>query len=146
MTESMVSTVGEATSSGGRPPRFAFNPAARIVIAVDIGASHGVVALAAVRQAGRDFGTVLATCVNLLNASVIVIGGGMAEAGEHLLAGIREIVYSRSLPLPTAQLHIVQSRAMDRAGVLGAAMMVILFVLSAAQSDNHLAPFATHHG
>ena len=50
MTNPIVSTVGEATSSGGRPPsRFAFHPAARIVIAVDIGASHGVVALAAVR-------------------------------------------------------------------------------------------------
>ena len=98
------------------------------------------------RQAGRDFGTMLATCVNLLNPSVIVIGGGMAEAGEPLLAGIREIVYSRSVPLSTALLRIVQSRAMDRAGVLGAAMMVILFVLSAAQSDNLLAPSATHRG
>ena len=107
---------------------------------VALARAGNTVALAAVRQAGRDIGTVLATCVNLLNPSVIVIGGGMAEAGEHLLAGIREIVYSRSLPLSTAQLRIVQSRAMDRAGVLGAAMMVILYVLSVTQIDNLLVP------
>src|SRR5690349_6235917 len=36
----LVGPAGEATSSGGRPPsRFAFNPAARVVLAVDVGAT-----------------------------------------------------------------------------------------------------------
>ncbi len=45
--------------------------------------------------------------VNLINPSVVVIGGPMATAGEHLIAGIREVVYQRSLPLATEHLQIV---------------------------------------
>lgn len=83
-----------------------------------------------VRSAGRDIGQVLAGCVNMLNPSVIVIGGRIAEAGEHLLAGIQEAVYARSLPLATQHLRIVTSRTMGRAGVLGASTMVVDHVLS----------------
>ena len=37
----LVGAAGEATSSGGRPPaRFAFNPRARLVLGVDVGATH----------------------------------------------------------------------------------------------------------
>jgi predicted NBD/HSP70 family sugar kinase len=84
-----------------------------------------VQAVQAVRQAGRDLGEVLAMLVNLMNPSVVVIGGSLALAGEHLLAGIREIVYQRSLPLATAQLQVVASAAGERAGVLGAAALAI---------------------
>ena len=87
-------------------------------------------ALRVIRQAGRDIGDVLATCVNLVNPSVIVIGGSLAQAGEQLLAGIREVVYRRSLPLATEQLRIVPSVAGQRAGVLGAAVLGIDHVLS----------------
>jgi predicted NBD/HSP70 family sugar kinase len=78
-------------------------------------------------------GDVLAAAVSLFNPSVIVIGGSLAEAGEHLIAGVREVVYRRSLPLATQHLRIVQSRMGDRAGVIGAAVMVIDHALSAAQ-------------
>ncbi len=87
-------------------------------------------ASAAVREAGRALGSVLATCVSMLNPSVIVIGGHVAEAGEHLLAGIREVVYRRSLPLATQHLRIVTSRTKGRAGILGASTMAIEHVMS----------------
>jgi predicted NBD/HSP70 family sugar kinase len=87
-------------------------------------------ALQAVRQAGRDIGAVLATCVNLLNPSVIVIGGPLADAGEHLLAGVREVVYHRSPPLSTQHLRISPSHTGSRAGVRGASAMVIQAVLA----------------
>lgn len=99
-------------------------------------ARHGnVKAVQAMRQAGRDVGDVLATCVNLLNPSVIVIGGALAAGGEHLLAGVREVVYQRSLPLATARLRIVQSMAADQAGVLGASRLVVDDVLSPASIE-----------
>ena len=88
-------------------------------------------AVQAVRQAGRQIGAVLASCVNMLNPSVIVIGGVIAAAGEHLLAGIRESVYSRSLPLATQHLRIVSSRTEGRAGILGASALVTQHTLSA---------------
>lgn len=92
--------------------------------------SGDLTSAAAVRDAGRAIGEVLAACVSMLNPSVIVVGGSLAEAGEHLLAGIREVVYRRSLPLATQHLRIVTSRARGRAGILGASTMAIDHVLA----------------
>lgn len=87
-------------------------------------------AIQAVRQAGRDIGEVLTTCVSLINPSVIVIGGSLAQAGEHLIAGVREVVYTRSMPLATEHLQITQSKAGPDAAVLGASMLAIHHALS----------------
>ncbi len=87
-------------------------------------------AIQAVRQAGRDLGEVLTACVSLVNPSVIVIGGSMAQAGEHLIAGVRELVYARSMPLATQHLTIVQSAAGSDAAVIGASMLAIHHALS----------------
>ena len=92
-----------------------------------------------VRDSGRLIGEVLAASVNLYNPSVIVIGGDVAQAHEQLLAGVREVVYQRSLPLATRHLRIVRSRLADRAGVIGAAVMVIERVLSPAAIDAAIA-------
>ncbi|PJJ65020.1 ROK family transcriptional regulator [Compostimonas suwonensis] len=94
-----------------------------------------IAAIQAVRQAGRDIGEVLATCVSLINPQVIAIGGSMAQAGEHLIAGVREVVYSRSMPLATEHLMIVQSRAAGNAGLIGASMLAIEHVLSPVSID-----------
>jgi predicted NBD/HSP70 family sugar kinase len=91
-----------------------------------------------VREAGRTIGEVLASVVSLLNPSVIVIGGPLAEAGDGLLAGVREVVYRRSLPLATQHLRIVRSQVAQRAGVVGAAVEVIDHVLAPAQLDSLL--------
>ena len=90
-----------------------------------------VEAIQAVRQAGRDIGEVLSTCVSLLNPQTIVIGGSLASAGEHLIAGVREVVYSRSMPLASENLSIVQSKAGKEAGIIGASVMAIDYVLDA---------------
>ncbi|UZX01841.1 ROK family protein [Arthrobacter sp. CDRTa11] len=95
-------------------------------------------AIQALRQAGRDVGDVLATVVNLLNPSVIVIGGSLGQAGEHLMAGIREVVYRRSLPLATTHLRIALSRAGDQAAIFGASQMVTQHVLSPAAIESTL--------
>jgi predicted NBD/HSP70 family sugar kinase len=105
---------------------------------VDLVLAGSIPAANAVRQAGRDIGEVLATVVSLLNPSVIVIGGVVSEAAEGLLAGIREVVYGRSLPLSTGELRIVGSRTGEQAGVIGAAVMVIQHVLFPEQIDTEL--------
>ncbi len=106
---------------------------------VDLVKGGDATALKVVRQAGRDIGAVLATCVNLLNPSVIVIGGPIAEASEHLLAGVREVVYHRSPPLATQHLRISRSHTGPRAGVRGASAMVIQAVLAPEAVDALLA-------
>lgn len=83
------------------------------------------VAANAVRDAGRAVGAVLASCVSLLNPSAIVVGGSMARVGEHLVAGIREVVYARPLPLATQNLRVTTSRTGASAGSLGGAWLAI---------------------
>ena len=96
---------------------------------LDLARVGNPVAVAALRQAGRDLGEVIATCVNLLNPSVVVVGGSIARAGEHLLAGVREVVYRQSTPLATQHLHIAQAKSGVFGGVLGAATMVAQHLL-----------------
>ncbi|MFC3994718.1 ROK family protein [Nocardiopsis sediminis] len=102
---------------------------------VELARSGSVAALLSLRQAGRDIGEVLAASVNMLNPSIIVIGGSLALAGDHLLAGVREVIYQRSLPLATEDLRIVSSQMGERAGVIGAAVMVIEYGLSPERID-----------
>ena len=77
-------------------------------------------AIQAVRDAGRYLGEVLAGCVNFFNPGAIVIGGDISDAHQQLLAGVREVIFQRSLPLATGDLRIVPSRLGDRAGAIGA--------------------------
>lgn len=95
-----------------------------------------VEAIQAVRQAGRDIGEVLSTCVSLINPAVIVIGGSLASAGEHLIAGVREVVYARSMPLASENLLIVQSKVGKEGGIIGANVMAIDYVLDAETIDS----------
>jgi predicted NBD/HSP70 family sugar kinase len=128
----------EAVASGAAVAR------ALSEVGIDAGSSRDVVALARsgsteaiglVRDAGRTIGEVLASAVSLLNPSIIVIGGSLAEAGDPLLAGVREVVYQRSLPLATADLRIVASSSGVRAGIVGAAVLAIETVLAPAAVD-----------
>ncbi|WP_433088611.1 ROK family protein [Dactylosporangium sp. CA-052675] len=90
-------------------------------------------------MAGRTIGEVLATCVSLLNPELVVIGGSLAQAGESLIAGVREVVYGRSLPLATARLQIVPATTGPQDGVIGAATMVIQHALAVSRIDETLA-------
>jgi predicted NBD/HSP70 family sugar kinase len=75
--------------------------------------------------AGRRVGGMLASVVNFFNPSLIVIGGGVANSPDLLLAAIRETIYGRSLPLATRDLLIQRSSLGGLAGVIGASSMVV---------------------
>lgn len=113
-----------AQLSGGEEQVSSVDDVVALVRSGDAAASR------AVREAGRSLGKVLAACVSMLNPSVIVVGGSLAALGDQLLAGIREVVYGRSLPLATQHLRIVTSQTTGRAGILGASAMVIDHVFS----------------
>lgn len=104
-------------------------------VVIDLVRRGDLAAMRAIRQAGRDIGEVLTTCISLMNPSVIVIGGSVSAAGEHLLAGVREIVYQRSTPLATQRLSIVHSSAAEKAAVLGASRIALHHALSPASIE-----------
>jgi predicted NBD/HSP70 family sugar kinase len=95
-------------------------------------------AMQAVRDAGRCLGEVLAGCVNFFNPSAIVIGGDLAEAHQQLLAGVREVAFGRSLPMATRDLRLGCTELGDRAGVIGAGIMVVEHVLAPETIDRAL--------
>jgi predicted NBD/HSP70 family sugar kinase len=102
---------------------------------VELARSGSVPALRLVRQAGRDIGEVLAGAVNFFNPAIIVIGGSLALAGDHLIAGVREVIYQRSLPLATRHLRIAAAQTGERSGAIGAGVMVIEHGLAPERID-----------
>jgi glucokinase-like ROK family protein len=83
------------------------------------------VAVDLLQAAGRRVGNMLASVVNFFNPSLIIIGGGVAQSGDQLLASIRETVYGRSLPLATRQLLIQRASLGLLGGVIGASALVV---------------------
>lgn len=120
---------GEAAARAGRSERLrAALDRHGIITAEDVAraASHGdPVAIGLIEQSGHRIGAMLATVVNFFNPSLIVIGGGVAQSGDRLLAAVRETIYRRSLPLATRDLLIQRSSLDGLAGVIGAASMVV---------------------
>jgi predicted NBD/HSP70 family sugar kinase len=92
-------------------------------------------ALQAIRHAGRAVGEVLAECINFFNPGAIVIGGDLAETPQQLLAGVREAAIGRSLPMATRDLRVGNTQLGVRAGLIGAAVMVIEHVLAPENVD-----------
>ena len=96
-----------------------------------LGAAHGdEECLRVVIAAGKALGNVLAKLVNFFNPSLIVVGGGLSDLGERYLASIRESIYRRSTPLATSDLVVKRSALRERAGVVGAAVLVLDEVFS----------------
>ncbi|MFF9785256.1 ROK family protein [Streptomyces nigrescens] len=95
-------------------------------------------AVALVRQAGRAIGEVVADLISVLNPSAVTVGGALADARETLLAGVREAVYSRSLPLATRDLQITYSRLGQRAGLIGAATQASEYLFAPEAVDASL--------
>jgi len=62
--------------------------------------------------------------INIFNPELIVLGGGMADAGELILSPIREVVVERTLHPNKDIAGIVLAQLGNQAGVLGAAALV----------------------
>lgn len=77
------------------------------------------------RDCGNAIGQVLAGVVNFFNPSRIVLGGAGSQAGDLLLASVRQAVYQNSLPLATRDLKIENSRLGVNAGLVGAAILAV---------------------
>lgn len=135
----------EAVAGGGAIARrltAAGIPAANAREVVERVREGNAEAVRLVRQAGRELGGVLATVVNLINPSVVVMGGALAAADSQLLAGVREMIYQRSTPLATHALRIVRTAGGARSAVIGAGRIAIEHVLSPARVEPLGAPAA----
>ena len=79
-------------------------------------------ARALVGQMAEGLGRVIAIGVQILNPEVVVIGGGVAEEGEALLAPVRSAARRHTLAPLRRGLAIVPAAFGERAGAVGAAL------------------------
>jgi glucokinase len=72
-------------------------------------------------EAGRWLGRGIAQALTILDLDDVVVGGGMAQAGELILAPARESIRGAAFP-PRSRLRLVQSELGDRAAIIGSAL------------------------
>lgn len=78
-------------------------------------------AMDTMHETGRILGFGLSNVINLLNPELIIVGGGMAAAGDRLLRTVRETTAQHALKLSNGVCKIETAVLGNRAGVIGAA-------------------------
>jgi glucokinase len=76
-------------------------------------------------QIGMEIGAALANIVWLLNPDTIVIGGGVAKAGDLLFEPIRTAIRSVTMPTFYEELKILPAALGNDAGVIGCAAIAL---------------------
>ncbi len=84
------------------------------------------VARAAMDAYGRLLGAGLANVANILNPQVIVLTGGIANAGRMILEPARRELKSRALAVPARTCKLLRAKLYEDAGALGAARLALI--------------------
>jgi len=74
---------------------------------------------------GTELGCAFANVIWLLNPDAIVIGGGVAQAGDILFDPIKRTIRERTLPLFHENLRIVPAALGNEAGIIGNACLAL---------------------
>jgi glucokinase len=88
-------------------------------------AGGDVVAIDVLDVTGRWLGVALANLVNLLNPERIVVGGGVARAGDLLLGSARRTLRERAMNVPAQTAEVVTAALGNDAAVVGAALLAV---------------------
>ncbi|MGI5819378.1 MAG: ROK family protein [Armatimonadota bacterium] len=83
------------------------------------------VALEVMNTCGHYIGVALCSCIVLADPDLIVLGGGIANAGAVLFEPIRRTVHHRSMISGFDASRIVPSELAGNAGMMGAAALII---------------------
>ncbi len=84
-----------------------------------------VIALGLWESIGVEIGGAFVNAIWILNPDAIVIGGGVAKAGDLLFDPIRRTVRERTLALFHENLHIVPAALGNNAGIIGSATLAL---------------------
>jgi glucokinase len=82
-------------------------------------------ALEVFRDAAQAVGTGVVNCINIFNPDVVVLGGGVTNAGERLFAPVRAMVERYALPRPRTSVRIVPAELGSDVGLIGAAAVAV---------------------
>lgn len=84
------------------------------------------IALEVLRDTGYYLGVAMASVVNLLNLEKIVVGGGVARAGDLILKPARESLDQHVLEVSGKAVQVVGAKLGGNAGFIGAARLAML--------------------
>lgn len=73
---------------------------------------------------GEYIGIGMASVVNLLNPEKIIIGGGVADAGDILLNPLKETIKKRAMKIAGETVEVVPAQLGNTAGVIGASLLI----------------------
>jgi glucokinase len=74
---------------------------------------------------GTEIGAALASVIWILNPDTIVIGGGVANAGDLLFDPIRREITARTIPVFNAHLRVLPATLGNEAGIIGNAALAL---------------------
>jgi glucokinase len=90
------------------------------------GAQGDPVAVAVLREIGGFLGFGVANLANMLNIQKIVIGGGIADAGDLILKPAQEVLNREALKVVRESCTVVKAELGNAAGLVGAARAAML--------------------
>jgi glucokinase len=123
-TEGLVEAAERHPGFRGDPILAAADPLTPKVIS-EAAEKQSTVALDVMNDAGRALGGLLVSLVNLTNPEVVVIGGGVAQAGPLLLDPARDHLRRHSLVARHSPPRVLPAALGEAAGLLGAAALVL---------------------
>ncbi|MBA3961458.1 MAG: ROK family protein [Chthoniobacterales bacterium] len=85
-------------------------------------------------EVGFNLGITLCDIVWLLNPDRIVLGGGVARAGEYVFGPIRELIRERTMRIFHERLEIVPAALGNDAGIIGSAALALEKATAAARA------------
>jgi glucokinase-like ROK family protein len=135
-TEALVARA--ASLAAGRPESALAGRSLAIGDIVDAALAGDALALEVVREAAGYLGVAVAGMLNLLNPSLVIVGGGLARLGELLLEPLRKTVRARSLVSSVAASEIVASALGSQDVAVGAATLALQEALADVRRFRHV--------
>ena len=121
-----IVAMAEEYIKGGKSTKYRelANPDITPYIVAESAKQGDVVAKQIFEIIGNYIGIGLASVVNLLNPEKVVIGGGVADAGDLLFVPIKETLKKRAMPIQGSAVEVVHAELGNTAGVIGASLLL----------------------
>ena len=83
-----------------------------------------VLAIELVAEVGEKLGKGIAVLINIFNPEMVILGGSLAETGEYIRLPIKSALNKYSLSLVNNDTQLKMSKLGEKAGVIGACLLV----------------------
>lgn len=121
----IVARARELARAATPPPAWSESPQLSPLRLSELAANHDAVAVRVLAETGFRLGVSLAGLVNVLNPERIVVGGGVARAGDAILEPARRALRERAMGLPASCVEIVPAALGNDAALVGAALLAL---------------------